>query len=485
MNVIVLVIDTLRYDHVGANGNDWIRTPNFDRFADQATVFDNSYAASYPTIPHRTDVITGRYGDPFHPWLPLRYDAVTLPQTLAKDGYASQLLCDTPHLINGGHNFDYPFHAWHFIRGNEVDRHWLDDRTSELSPEKHARYVRPDGVFYPTTMQYIRNNRGRSREEEWPSPRLFSAAGRWLEDNRRRDNFFLWVDCFDPHEPWDPPTHYVEMYDETLREVGDLNVLFGWETYGGTDLSAEELRRVRAHYAGEVTMVDRWFGRMLDTLDALGLAESTAVIVTSDHGTNLGAHGQLQKGYPLWDQVAHTVLMARVPGKTGGVRRAELIQPQDIFPTLCDLVGAEVPDTVEGHSFAKMIGTDGAQDWPREVAVSSRAFDLRRDAEPVITVQDAEWCLLDTPDADKRLLYHKPEDPAEEKNVAGDHPDVVRRLHQQLLEELKARGAPQALIDWFATGEKGPAPVDYRPRDPYLDAYRVYWANILPEERSS
>ena len=60
MNVILLVIDTLRYDHIGANGNEWIRTPNFDRFADQGTVFENSYAASYPTIPHRTDVITGR-----------------------------------------------------------------------------------------------------------------------------------------------------------------------------------------------------------------------------------------------------------------------------------------------------------------------------------------------------------------------------------------------------------------------------------------
>jgi len=482
MNVILLVIDTLRYDHIGANGNDWIRTPNFDRFAAEATVFENSYAASYPTIPHRTDVITGRYGDAFHPWLPLRYDAETLPQALARHGGATQLLCDTPHLINGGHNFDYPFHAWHFIRGNEVDRHWLDDRTSELPPEKHARYVRPDGVFYPTVMQYIRNNRGRAREEEWPSPRLFADACRWLEDNRRRDNFFLWMDCFDPHEPWDPPAHYVEMYDETFREVGDLNILFGWETFGGSELPAEQLARVRAHYAGEVTMVDRWFGRMLDTLDAVGLTENTAVIVTSDHGTNLGAHGQLQKGYPLWDQVAHTVLMARVPGKAGGVRRCEPVQPQDIFPTVGALSGADAPPSVEGYSFAPMLGSTEEAEWPRTVALSGRAFDLRRDAEPVLTVQTDEWCLLDSTNPARRLLYHKPTDPGEETNVAREHPEVVEDLHGRLLTELEGRGAPQVLIDWFATGTKGPVPDHYRTRAPYLDPYRHYWAGILPEE---
>ena len=482
MNVLLLVIDTLRYDYLGCNGNEWIQTPNFDRFATEATVFDNSYAASYPTIPHRTDVITGRYGAPFHPWLPLRYDAVTLPRALADKGSATQLLCDTPHLINGGHNFDYPFHAWHFIRGNEVDRHWLDDRTSELPPDKHARYVRSDGLFYPTTMQYIRNNRRRAREEEWPSPQLFTAGCRWLEDNRRRDNFFLWMDCFDPHEPWDPPAHYVEMYARDFREKGDLDILFGWEAYGGKELSPQEVARIRAHYAGEVTMVDRWFGRMLDKLEALGLDGNTAVVVTSDHGTNLGAHGQLQKGYPLWDQVAHTVLVARVPGKPGGCRRTDIVQPQDIFPTVCELAGADVPEMVEGHSFAKLLGNEEPQDWPRDVALSSRAYDLQSTQAPVVTVQNAEWCLLDTPEPGGRRLYHKPTDPGEEKNVAAENPEVVEELHGKLLAELEVRGAPRALIDWFASGEKGELPEGYRARDPYLDAYRVYWTAILPEE---
>ena len=482
MNVILVVFDTLRYDYLGANGSEWVHTPNLDRFAAEATVFDNSYAASYPTIPHRTDVITGRYGAPFHPWLPLRFDAVALPQVLAANGHATQLICDTPHLINGGHNFDFPFHAWHFVRGNEVDRHWLDDRPAELPPEQRARYCRPDGTFHPTPMQYIRNNRHRVREDQWPSPMLFADVCRWLEDNRRRDNFFLWVDCFDPHEPWDPPTHYVELYAHDYHQVGDLGIRFGWEDMGPEELTNEQLARIRIHYAGEVTMADAAFGRMLDKLELTGLARNTIVIVTSDHGTNLGAHGHIHKDYPLWDQVAHTVLMVRVPGRPGGIRRKELIQPQDIFPTVCELLDVEVPETVEGHSFAHLIGNDDEHPWPRQVVLSSAAIDLRKDRPSVITIQDAEWCLLDAPDPSRRRLYHKPTDPEEEDECLTDFPDVAANLHEKLLEELKARGAHPALVDWFATGEKREVPPDYRFRDPYLDAYVLYFSRILPEE---
>ena len=127
MNIALIVIDTLRYDYIGANGNTYIETPNIDRFAAQAWAFDRAFCASFPTIPYRTDVITGQYGGPFHPWQPLRHERQTLPSTLAERGYATQLIHDTPHLVNGGHNFDWPFHAWTFIRGAEVDRDWIDD----------------------------------------------------------------------------------------------------------------------------------------------------------------------------------------------------------------------------------------------------------------------------------------------------------------------------------------------------------------------
>ena len=77
MNIILLLIDTLRYDYIGANGNDWIETPNLDRLASRSWCFDRAFAASFPTIPYRTDVMTGKYGSPFHAWKPLPFSAST------------------------------------------------------------------------------------------------------------------------------------------------------------------------------------------------------------------------------------------------------------------------------------------------------------------------------------------------------------------------------------------------------------------------
>ena len=115
MNFVIICIDTLRYDYLACNDgyavpNDiQVKTPNLDAFAREAVVFDNAYVGSFPTIPHRTDVFTGQFGRPLHPWLPLGFDAVTLPAVLGQAGWATYLAFDTPHLINGGHGFDYPW----------------------------------------------------------------------------------------------------------------------------------------------------------------------------------------------------------------------------------------------------------------------------------------------------------------------------------------------------------------------------------------
>lgn len=149
MNLVVICIDTLRYDYLACNraqavaGGVPVQTPNFDAFAAEAVVFDNAYAGSFPTIPHRTDVLTGQFGRPFHEWLPLGFDPGTLPAVLGDADYATYLVFDTPHLVNGAHGFDYPFHGWHFVRGNEVDQHIIDDSSQEpLGP--CAAHYRPE-----------------------------------------------------------------------------------------------------------------------------------------------------------------------------------------------------------------------------------------------------------------------------------------------------------------------------------------------------
>jgi arylsulfatase A-like enzyme len=472
MNLIVVCIDTLRYDHLGCNGNDWIHTPNLDAFSRQAAVFDHAYTGSFPTIPHRTDTFKGRFGEPLHPWLPLGFDPLTLPALLGQAGWATYLVFDTPHLINGGHGFDYPFHGWHFERGNEVDQHIIDD----LGPDRPDMYAAQynERVRRMTYPQYVRNNRGRRLEAEWPSPRIFKAAGDFLELNRHRERTFLWVDSFDPHEPWDPPDHYVALYDDP--GVDRDCPMMGWEPL--EVLSEAELRHVRAHYAGEVTMVDRHFGIMLDRLAATGRDADTVVIVTCDHGTNLGAHGRLSKGGPIYDQVGRQVLMVRGPGVQPG-RRGALVQPADTMPTILDWFGLPVPETCQGSSFK--VALDDAAAGHRAVAVSGAAIDVAAADEAYLTVQDERWCLIDRPDPAGRELYDKQADPGEEHDVIADYPQEAGRLHEALLAFLCQHQAHPALVRWFAEGTKGDTS-DYRHRPPYLASFQPYFALALDEE---
>jgi arylsulfatase A-like enzyme len=477
MNFVFICIDTLRYDHLGCNGNDWIVTPNLDAFAREAIVFDNAYLGSFPTIPHRTDVFTGRFGEPFHPWLPLRYDALTMPALLGKAGWATYLVFDTPHLINGGHGFDYPFYGWHFERGNEVDQHVIDDLDPGLpakyAPQYHERMRR----F--SASQYFRNNRYRHLEEQWPAPRTFKAAGDFLERNRRREKYFLWVDSFDPHEPWDPPDHYVALYDDP--DFDRDSPMTGWEA--PDKLSPEELRHVQAHYAGEVTMVDRHLGMFLDRLAATGRDKDTAVIVTCDHGTNAGDHGLLSKGGPIYEQVGHVVLMARLPGVQPG-RRSGIVQPADLMPTLLELAELPVPEVCQGRSFVEMIA--GHRDVGREVAISGVGVDLTWGqrmgmGNVTITAQDERWCLIDSPDASKRELYDKEVDRAEKRNVIADHAQEAEGLHRAVLDFLSNHDAHPAWVRWFETGDKGDL-TDYQHRSAYLAKFMPYFMFTLDME---
>jgi arylsulfatase A-like enzyme len=478
MNVIVICIDTLRYDYLACNSGRAIpngmqvKTPNLDAFAREAIVFDNAYVGSFPTIPHRTDVFTGQFGRPLHPWLPLGFDAVTLPAVLGQAGWTTYLTFDTPHLVNGGHGFDYPFHGWHFERGNEVDQHIIDDLGPDRRDTYAVHYV--EQVRRCTYPQYVRNNRHRYREEQWPSPRVFKAAGDFVEMNRCREKFFLWVDCFDPHEPWDPPDHYVALYDDPAFDR-DCQMM-GWEIL--EMLNPAELHHLKAHYAGEVTMVDRHLGRFLDRLAASGRDKDTTVIITCDHGTNLGSHGRLSKDVPIYEQVGHLVLMVRLPGAEPG-RRTGIVQPADLMPTILDLAGVPIPEACEERSFVSMI--IGAEDMGRQVAVSGAAIDVTSDQDASLTVQDKRWCLIDSPDVSQRELYDKQSDRAEEWNVIADHPQEAERLHQSLLDFLESHKSHPALVSWFESGEKGDTS-DYQHRPPYLANYKPYFQLALDVE---
>jgi arylsulfatase A-like enzyme len=449
MNIAVLVIDTLRYDYIGAHGNDWIRTPNMDRLAAESWVFDNSYTASYPTIPHRTDAFTGRHGGPFHVWQPLAFDVPTLPESLAQMGYCTQLIHDTPHLVNGGHNFDWPFHAWTFVRGAEVDRPWLTDSV-DLPDNWAADAIfdavgefEPAGAACRMINSYARANRSRKRDEDWNCARLFRCASQFLLDNARREKFFLWVDCFDPHEPWDAPPELMRMYDRTPGYDGRIDPR-SISRRNDANLPEAARARVKAAYAAKVSWVDRWLGEFLDALDRTGLRKNTAVLLTADHGTNDGRDGRFGKSYPVREGEAHTPFIVYVPD--GGSGRSDaIVQPQDIFATVMAVAGGRAPAGLDSHDLVA-VARDGLEP-PRRLAVAGRPSNgWDNPDQPILfSAFDGEWALevAARPQQCRLLRMGCLED------VAAGNTGVVERLRAGAVDEIERRRADPAVVHWL------------------------------------
>lgn len=120
MNFIVIVSDTFRRDHLGAYGNKWISTPHIDAFADKALVFDKAYSASFPTVPHRHDLMTGRFTATYMPWAPLPRDETVLAQVLSAAGYTTMMVCGCTHMLENGYHYDRGFEGFEWIRGQGI-----------------------------------------------------------------------------------------------------------------------------------------------------------------------------------------------------------------------------------------------------------------------------------------------------------------------------------------------------------------------------
>jgi arylsulfatase A-like enzyme len=201
------------------------------------------------------------------------------------------------------------------------------------------------------------NSRGYFRgEADFPGPRTMAAAARWLDDNAGyHDRFLLFVDEFDPHEPFDTPDEYALMYDDSWQGPHLI-----WPPYVSGAIAAGVLTERQAHqlracYGGKLTMIDAWFGRVLDTIERHGMWDDTAIIVCTDHGHYLGEKDIWGKpNVPIYETLGHIPLMVSWPGAEPGATAA-LSTNVDIFATLVDLFGAEVKHRTHGKSLIPVI----------------------------------------------------------------------------------------------------------------------------------
>jgi len=307
----------------------------------------------------------------------------------------------------------------------------------------------------------------RSEEDYFPA-RTVNTAIRWLERNRTQKPFFFYLDLFDPHEPWDPPSYYTQIYDPDYQ--GE-EVIYPQYWYWREFLTEAELNHCRALYWGECTMVDYWFGRLMARLESLNLLEDTVVVFTADHGFYFGEHGIIGKALfgeregrptfnrsPIYDEVARIPLVMYVPGMKPATHDV-FTGFVDLMPTLLELAGVDVPDGVQGRSLLPVLQGERVP-W-RDFFVTSwaivhqpgktvsRAVD---GTERVVlsprpsTIHAREWTLIYSVAGDEVELYHTATDPGQTRNVVKEHPDVARRLHATFLRFLEQCGTREEYL---------------------------------------
>lgn len=454
MKVIFVMSDSFRLDHLGCMGNKWIHTPVLDAFSKECATFTNTYAGSWATVPNRTDLLLGQYGFTERPWSPLKPGDITVGQELAGEGIPSQMVSDTANTISREYNLYRGFTAWFHNRGQEGDPWRINDDVpyKQECPLSVIRYTKE------RWHKILMNRSHRKVETDWFAPGTSQWAIEWLEQNYQRENFLLWIDMFDPHEPWDPPQCYVDLYDP-----GYKGRVMEAPTYGvrrKLDYTDRELKHTRARYAGEVTMVDRWFGRLLDTVDKLGIRDDTLIIFTSDHGhyldypsdgglvgkpSSTGPTGTWAMGkdpskvthHPLYLSMVRQPLFIRCP-KAKPRRISAVAQPCDITPTILDYFGIKTPERCHGQTLLPLIKG-------RKKSIRRTAFSGLHGKLSLVT--NDRWSYCCWLGHRKAALWDRKKDPNQQRDVARKNPKVVKKMHAELVKFFKSTDTDEEYID--------------------------------------
>jgi arylsulfatase A-like enzyme len=432
MNAILVILDSLRKDHVRAYGNNRIETPNLDALAEGSLRFTRAYPESIPTLPARRAIHTGMRTWPFRDWEPpegedfmpagwqhIPEDQTTLAEFLNLwQGFNTVLFSDTHHMFKASMNFQRGFKVFDWVRGQERDRY---RPTARVSQEAVDRLTVPGNSrsMEDKVRQYLANTRDRSSEEDYFAPKVFTMATEFLKTADRGQPFFLVVDCFDPHEPWDPPDEYVSLYSDnfngpepTVPEYDDA----GWIDEG-------ELERMRALYAAEVTMTDHWLGRFLETLDSSSFANETALMVLSDHGVALGEHNATGKPFwALYPELTDIPFFIRHPeGERAGETSDYFASTHDVAPTILGLLGLEPEQPMDGQDLSVLF--EGGQ--PQERNHFTLGYD------EYVWTRDDRYVMVSRNDGADARLYELSADPRMNEDIAGDNPEVVERMFDE------------------------------------------------------
>jgi arylsulfatase A-like enzyme len=405
-NLIVLLADDLRADALGAYGGRGVSTPNLDRLAHAGTVFERAYimGGDQPAVctPSRAMLWTGRHLFRLKGGIPA--DAPLLGGVLRQGGY------DT-----------YGVGKWHNERP-AFNRAFADGARIFFGGMSSQTAV-PTWDYDPSA----RYPKGAERVGAQHSSELFTdaaiAAIEARAAGKHEQPFLLYVAFTSPHDPRQARERFVRLHDPARASLprnflpqhpfdnGELDVRD--ELLAPRPRTPEAVRRHVADYRAMVSDLDHEVGRILGAVDRTGHGEDTVVVFASDNGLALGSHGLLGK-QNLYEHSVRVPLIVRGPGIPRGQRARGLAYLLDLFPTLCELAGAPLPEGLDGQSLAPMLRSP-----TRAKGRPSLFFAYRREQR---AVRDERWKLIEyaVAGAKGRQLFDLLTDPDERRDLSGD-----------------------------------------------------------------
>lgn len=424
-NVLFIAVDDLNND-LGCYGNATVKSPNIDRLSKQGIRFDRAYTQFPLCSPSRSSLLTGRRPDVtgiyelqthFRKNLP---QVVTLPQLFKNNDYFTARVGK----------------IFHYGVPGQIGTNGLDDSVSwaqRINPKGHDKVdeqtitnVTPDRQLGSALSWRIEDG----KDEDQTDGIVATEAIRLLEQ-KQNEPFFLAVGFYRPHTPYVAPKKYFEMYPkeamilakEKENDLADVPeaALFTKPPHWGLDESARRDAQ-RAYYAS-ISFMDAQVGRVLDALDRLKLTEKTIVVLWSDHGYNLGHHGQWMK-QSLFENSARVPLIFSVPGIKGGKASGRTVELLDIYPTLAELTGLR-GDGLEGASLIPLLRNPKAT-WNRPAYTQ-----VRRNTIMGRSVRTEKWRYTEWDEGRAGTeLYNHEKDPDEFDNLSSlaEYAPTVKEL---------------------------------------------------------
>lgn len=422
-NVILVSIDSLRPDHLGCYGYERETSPHIDALAKEGALFESAIASSPWTLPSHMAIFTS-LPDLVHGvdqnGLRLAVETPLLAHVLREAGYATAGFYSGPYL--------HP--AFGFDRG-------FDEYTNCTSYPKAASAPISD-VLTPSRETQI------ASMEDVTGPRIHEEVSRWIEKRELEKPFFLFIHYWDVHFDYTPPPPYDALFDPDYSGEADFGELeFNKGIHRGMD--PRDLQHLIALYDGEIRWTDEWIGRLEGLLRKEGLLDRTLLVITSDHGEEFFEHGEKGHQKSLFDEVLRVPLILRLPGKVPpGIRSATQVRTLDIFPTILELAGVDLPPGPLGRSLVPLLAGGAGKARGDILPPAFSELTMGPEGRNFRSLRTRSWKLIRDLRTGNASFYDLRVDPGEASPIlAGEDPragEAAERLGKlaRALEALEA-----------------------------------------------